>query len=79
MGFGTMHRSLDINVYCLTREVYRSVSALSFDSPSLQEPRRPRVFISYTGNDQNNAAWTRRLAEQLRANGVDAQLDVYPS
>jgi len=37
----------------------------------------PRVFISYTHETAEHKAWVARLATDLRANGVDAVLDVW--
>lgn len=66
------------NVYCFTREVYQNIVATAQRLPTSQEgPRHPRVFISYTGNDKQNAAWVKDLARALRAHGVDARIDVF--
>lgn len=35
----------------------------------------PKVFISYSHDNDEHKAWVRRLAEQLRGNGVNAILD----
>lgn len=35
----------------------------------------PKVFVSYSHDSQGHKDWVRRLAEDLRANGVDATLD----
>lgn len=35
----------------------------------------PRVFISYSWDDQAHIDWVRGLAERLRENGVDVRLD----
>ncbi|MFM1798445.1 MAG: hypothetical protein RLZZ117_723, partial [Cyanobacteriota bacterium] len=35
----------------------------------------PRVFLSYSHDSADHRDWVRRLAERLRANGVDVRLD----
>ncbi len=35
----------------------------------------PRVFVSYSHDSEEHGAWVRRLATDLRGNGVDAILD----
>lgn len=42
-------------------------------SPSELQP--PRVFISYTASTPSERQWVRKLARDLRSNGVDALLD----
>ena len=37
--------------------------------------RKPRVFISFSWEDESHNEWVRGLAEQLRNHGVDADLD----
>lgn len=63
-------------VFCFTRESYQNISALQ-DHSAGGEVTRPRVFISYAGNDVENAAWVKALATALRDNGIDARLDVF--
>ena len=38
-------------------------------------PTHPKVFISYSWDDEAHKEWVRQLATQLRAEGVDARLD----
>ena len=38
-------------------------------------PTHPTAFISYSWDDEKHKEWVRRLATQLRRNGVDARLD----
>ena len=38
-------------------------------------PIHPKVFISYSSDDDTHRARVRDLATQLRADGVDARLD----
>jgi TIR domain len=40
-------------------------------------PTHPKVFISYSWDDEAHKEWVRRLATQLRAGGVDARLDYW--
>jgi hypothetical protein len=35
----------------------------------------PKVFISYSWDNEAHKEWVRQLATQLRADGVDARLD----
>lgn len=35
----------------------------------------PRIFVSYSYDDDNHRDWVRNLAERLRDDGVDARLD----
>lgn len=39
--------------------------------------KNPRVFISYTGTDLTHRNWVRDFACRLRANGVDARIDMF--
>lgn len=39
--------------------------------------KNPRVFISYTGTDLAHRNWVRDFACRLRANGVDARIDMF--
>ena len=41
----------------------------------MSQHKPPRVFISYSWDDQAHTDWVRGLAEQLARNGVDARLD----
>src|SRR6266851_5932296 len=63
-------------LFCFTREAYQNISSVHENS-SDTEVARPRVFISYAGNDKENAAWVKALASNLRNSGVDARLDVF--
>jgi hypothetical protein len=68
---------ITFNIFCSTREVYRNVAALSEAIPQEITARHPRVFVSYSGTDKENARWVKALSEALRASGVDARLDVF--
>lgn len=67
---------ITFNVFCFTRDVYLNVSSSETSEP---DPfvQHPRVFISYTGADKENAGWVKILATVLRNNGVDARLDMF--
>lgn len=69
--------SITFNVFCFTREVYRNLSAMRELTPKELPIAPPRVFISYTGTNKENAAWVKSLAIALRENGVDARLDAF--
>lgn len=64
-------------IYTLTEEIYRTVNAQRQASPAAPPCKNPRVFISYTGVDQEHRKWVRELACRLRENGVDARIDMY--
>lgn len=68
---------ITFNIFCFTREVYRNIAFTRESTYGESALRSPRVFSSYTGNDKENAIWVKALAEALRANGVDARLDVF--
>jgi hypothetical protein len=38
-------------------------------------PAHPKVFISYSRDDEAHKEWVRQLATQLRTNGVNVCLD----
>ena len=38
---------------------------------------RPRVFVSYSWEDEEHIEWTKRLANYLMENGVDTHIDQY--
>ncbi|PPF73380.1 toll/interleukin-1 receptor domain-containing protein [Pseudoclavibacter sp. Z016] len=44
-------------------------------SPELAPDSQPRVFMSYTWENEAHKDWVRRLAERLLSNGVDVILD----
>lgn len=68
---------ITFNIFCFTRESYQNLAAIRVTSQGETLITHPRVFISYTGTDKNNAAWVKSLATALRENGVDARLDVF--
>lgn len=68
---------LTFNVFCFTKESYLNTLAAAETTPEEQPLKHPRVFISYTGTNKDNASWVKELAEALLRNGVDARLDVF--
>src|SRR5262249_35156874 len=76
-GVFSAEEDITFNIFCFTREAHRNVSATANNVSELQPIKPPRVFISYTGMDKDNALWVKTLAEALRENGVDARVDVF--
>lgn len=69
-------RNIIVNVYALSSKSYNQLKS-GFDDNSTPDIKNPRVFISYTGKDIKNGEWAKKLADKLRASGVDARIDVY--
>ena len=46
-------------------------------SDSLENHMAPKVFISYSHDDENHKTWVKELATKLRKNGIDAILDQF--
>ena len=67
---------LTINVYVSNNKSYRLLKK-SVESNYSKEIKNPRVFLSYTATDRENGKWVKKLADKLRASGVDARIDVY--
>ena len=72
-----------LRVFVLHDPVFERLKTY-FDIPVSNEwrrderPTRPiRVFVSYTRTDDAHAAWVKELATFLRANGIEARLDVW--
>lgn len=65
-----------LNIFAYSSEHYQEIRAAKnlISSASLKSPR---VFISYTGTNQQNKTWVKMLASRLRSNGVDARIDIY--
>lgn len=73
---------LDVCIYVLDEMVYRTLSGQSARNDGtysfqLQSIANPRVFLSYTGSNPENARWVKNLAIKLRNAGVDARLDQF--
>lgn len=64
------------NIFALSENVYNLLNDLDPQSETNSEPH-PRVFISYTGYDENNKNWVKNLCIKLRQNGVDARCDIF--
>ncbi len=81
-AFEALHRAfstkedITFNIFCFTREAYLNVSGVEVAEPETIV-QHPRVFISYTGADKQNAGWVKTLATVLREHGVDARLDMF--
>ncbi|VVC82783.1 toll/interleukin-1 receptor domain-containing protein [Sideroxydans sp. CL21] len=63
--------------YCFTSDAFRNLAVKREEIDEVEEDEHPRVFISYAGNDKENALWVKKLAMTLRECGVDARLDQY--
>jgi hypothetical protein len=63
-------------VFCFSREAYQNITAV-YQPAAEEDVPRPRVFLSYAGNDPTNAVWVKKLANLLLENGVNARLDVF--
>jgi hypothetical protein len=44
-------------------------------APESHEPQPPKVFISYSWDDNEHKVWTKALAARLRGHGIDVTLD----
>lgn len=64
------------NIFALSKNVYDMLYKLDPQS-EINEEFHPRVFISYTGYDENNRRWVRNLCIRLCQNGVDARCDIF--
>ncbi len=68
---------ITFNIFCFTSEAYKNLSSSREPEPEIKAIAHPRVFVSYTGTDKENAEWVKSLAVALRENGVDARLDLF--
>lgn len=64
------------NIFALSENVYNFLNEIDPQSET-SDDMHPRVFISYTGIDENNKEWVKNLCIMLRQNGVDARCDIY--
>lgn len=71
------YASLEIFIYHLSPLVKEDLLDFIDDRETSIKLQNPRVFISYTGVDKENAEWTKKLVSKLRNNGVDARMDIY--
>ena len=67
---------ITFNIFCFTREHFLNISSQQTGEPDVGV-QHPRVLISYTGIDKQNAVWVKQLATSLRKNGIDARLDMF--
>jgi hypothetical protein len=72
-----------LRVFVLQDLVFEGLKT-HFDIPARNEwdhgersTRPTRVFVSYTRTNDAHAAWVKELAKFLRANGIEARLDVW--
>ncbi len=64
------------NIFALSENVYNLLKELDPQS-EINTEIHPRVFISYTGYNENNRKWVKNLCIKLRQNGVDARCDIF--
>lgn len=64
------------NIFALSENVYNLLNDLDPQS-GIDVEFHPRVFISYTGYNENNRTWVKNLCIKLRKNGVDARCDIF--
>ncbi len=70
---------ISVNLFIIDHDVYSALQLLLPSDKNVEaiEIHNPRVFISYTSADYNNRKWVQRLADKLRASGVNARVDIY--
>jgi TIR domain len=76
-----------LNIFVLQENVFQKLASGSTKtqerpkrkSRAAKAPEREplRVFISYTKTSREHQEWVRNLATHLRANGIDARLDIW--
>jgi hypothetical protein len=65
-------------IYCFSPDVFENLAVrVEAEDEITENDEHPRVFISYAGNDKENAMWVKRLATKLRECGIDARLDQF--
>lgn len=66
-------------IYTPSDSVYAQLISMRKAAPKEETIviKNPRVFISYTGTDLTHRNWVRDFACRLRANGVDARIDMF--
>lgn len=67
---------INANIFALSENVYNLLNDLELQSETNEE-LHPRVFISYTGYNENNRNWVKNLCLKLCQNGVDARCDIF--
>jgi len=68
-------KDINVHIFLGSQKDYFSLSKRS--KQENYQVRNPRVFISYTGENEENRKWVRDFVCKLRKNGVNAILDVY--
>ncbi len=72
----TRSDSIKARIFAYTNDIYTKLR--NHDPDSIKASIKvPRVFVSYTGIDNDNKIWVRRLVDKLRQNGVNARVDIY--
>lgn len=66
---------INANIYIYSKKIFSTLSEKARVSQSVIIP--PRVFISYASDDANNQIWVKKLACQLRSNGINARVDLF--
>ncbi len=69
-------KNLTVNLYVADNRKYTLLKNIFLNDP-IKPIKNPRVFLSYTAKDEKNGRWVKKLADKLRASGVDARIDVY--
>lgn len=64
---------INLRIFTLSKKFYTEYEPNKNDFIT----QNPRVFISYTGEDPDNRKWVKSLVCKLRANGVDARVDIF--
>lgn len=64
---------INLRIFTLSKEFYTEYEPNKNDFII----QNPRVFISYTGEDPDNRKWVKSFVCKLRANGVDARVDIF--
>ena len=66
-------------IYTPSDSVYNKLISIRKAAPEVKNSviKNPRVFISYTGTDLTHRNWVRDFACRLRANGIDARIDMF--
>lgn len=67
---------ITVNVYVPSQTVYFDLYCTQPHNLNVSL-HNPRVFISYTGNNDKNRLWVKQLATKLRECGVNARLDLF--
>ena len=55
----------------------KTVTSIQNHAETITESRMPKVFISYSWEDDEHIRWVRQFTNRLLENGIDATLDQY--